>query len=124
MLVIAAIWWAALSLLTFTSANPTTVNREQVLASDVVVQATVQDVAAGKVTVTRRWKDDAVKQHIVVSGLQSFEVQQGDEIVLPLTGDNDGTFKLTQLKRSQQTYIYPAAAEVFEQLDTIIAGAR
>ena len=121
-IVLAVIWWIALSLLTLLSANPTTVNRMQVVNSDLVVIAQVKDVKSGTVDVTQQWIDPNPQTTLVVSGLSEFDVKNGDTIVLPLTGGPDGTFFLTRVQHTKPnpkgtTYIYPATDEVLEQVE-------
>lgn len=123
---VAVVWWIGLSLLTLLSANPTTVNRTQVVDSDLVVVAEVQDVQTGIVTVTRQWIDPNPQTSLTVSGLADFDVKNGDTVVLPLTGGPDGTFYLTRVQRTKlnpngKAYIYPASDVVFEQVDEFAA---
>ena len=118
----AVAWWIGLSLLTVLSANPITVNRQQIVDSDVVVVAQVQDLTSGSVTVTQQWIDPNPQTRLNVSGLSEFHVKNGDTIVLPLTGGPDGTFYLTRVHPTRAnpngtTYIYPATDVVLEQVD-------
>ena len=128
---LAVVWWISLSLLTFLSANPTTVNRRQIVDSDVVVVAHVEDLKSGSVTVTKQWIDPNPQTRLTVSGLSEFDVKNGDTVVLPLTGGPDGTFYLTRVHRTPAnpngtTYIYPATDVVLEQVEefTKIQGSQ
>ena len=126
---VAAVWWVGLSLLTLLSANPTTVNRKQIVDSDVVVVARVKDLTSGSVTVTKQWIDPNPQTSLIVTGLSEFEVQTGDTVVLPLTGGPDGTFYLTRVhptkaKPNGTTYIYPATDVVLNQVDEFASVRR
>jgi hypothetical protein len=125
-IMIAAVWWLALSLLGLLSANPTTVNRRQIVDSDLVVAAILTDRERGLVEVTRQWIDPNPQTSLTVSGLDEFDLNNGDSVVLPLTGGPDGTFYLTRVQRTNSqpegtTYIYPTTDVVFQQVEDIAA---
>ena len=125
-IILAIVWWIALSLLGLFSANPTTVNRQQIVDSDLVVVATVKDRERGLVEVTRQWIDPNPQTSLTVTGLEEFELNNGDSVVLPITGGADGTFYLTRVQRTNsepegKTYIYPSTEVVFKQVEEFAA---
>jgi hypothetical protein len=125
-IIVAAGWWLALSLLGLLSANPTTVNRRQIDDSDLVVAVFLTDRERGLVEVTRQWIDPNPQTSLTVSGLDEFDLNNGDSVVLPLTGGPDGTFYLTRVQRTNSqpegtTYIYPTTDVVFQQIEDFAA---
>jgi len=121
-IILAVVWWIALSLLGLFSANPTTVNRQQIVDSDLVVEATVKDRERGLVEVKQQWIDPNQRTSLTVTGLEEFELNNGDSVVLPITGGADGTFYLTRVQRTNsqpegKTYIYPSTEVVFRQVE-------
>ena len=53
---IAAVWWSALASLALFTANPVTVNREQIERAEFVVTALVDAEGSESITVERTWK--------------------------------------------------------------------
>jgi hypothetical protein len=118
---LAAGWWVCLSLLALFTANPVTLNREQILRSkDVVTGTIVGDPGSGKVSVTEEWKGHDLRGTIMVANLATTIARQGTSYLIPLSA-SDETFRVTEtLLPNGAPLIYPATYDALEQLQEIL----
>ncbi len=123
-IVLVAAWWIVLSLLALFTANPITLNRDQILRADAVVTATVdQSPSAGRVTVTRVWKGDRQLGGILVENLRQAGARAGRTYLLPLSHVDDRADRVTATTiPGGPPLIYPATAEAEQQLTQILTS--
>jgi hypothetical protein len=119
--VLAAAWMVAILLLAHYTANPVTLNREQILDSPYVVTATVLgDPASGQVSVEREWKKQSLSGTIDVANLSATGVKAGLTYILPLSKP-DQSLQVTEAPNSNGTaLVYPATPEALDQLKSIV----
>lgn len=121
-LVVLAIWYA----------NPVTLNRRQVLDSDLVISGRVRDLAAGEVEVIKTYLGTAPAALITVTNLNETGAQAGETYLLPLVQTATGqsveelAYKVTPtgLPHPQRPggglpLIYPQSSEVLQQLQEL-----
>jgi hypothetical protein len=120
-IVLAACWWVLLALLSFFTANPVTLNREQILrASFVVTGSLSDDPAANQILVEREWKQNALHGTILVNNLAAVPKPRGKIYIIPLTRVGHG-FEVTEtVDPKLPPLIYPATPEALSQLRTIL----
>lgn len=120
--ILAAGWALFLALLAAYTANPVTLNREQILASSYVVTATVAgDPAEGRVSVEREWKKQALSGTVAVIDLPAAGARRGTAYLIPLSRSDDA-LRVTEAPDSTGApLIYPATPDALKQLRTILA---
>lgn len=120
-LLLAAVWCAALTVLTLAAANPVTLNRDQLLRSPVIVVGRVEDAATGAVTVERGWRSAVGPGDIRVTNLNETAAEQGQTYVLPLMQVSAGTFEVVPARLPRRPWlIYPSSPETIQQVTEII----
>ncbi|REJ71513.1 MAG: hypothetical protein DWQ34_05210 [Planctomycetota bacterium] len=118
----AGLWVAALGTLAFVSANPVTLNRDQIFESRLVVSATVDDPASGVCTIVEVWKGPGeTDKAITVRGLPGDHVQQGETYILPLLVGRGPVYEVTPATRvpGQPRLVYRASRAALAQLEQI-----
>jgi hypothetical protein len=117
-----AIWFVGLSLLALRTANPVTLNRRQILDADLIVEARVDNVAAGECHVTRVWPEALLGETIIIFGLSDLSVHAGATYLFPLRRDEGGAAYsvMPTPPPDTQILVYPANDEARQQLETIL----
>lgn len=129
---LAALWVLFLGGLTYWTANPVTLNRDQILlaqATGAVVVAEVIDAQAGRVRISDVLSvaeglpvEMAIGNELFVPELTAFEVRTGDRVVLPLVpriGRNEVVIAPT---RGGSVQAYPAETGVVQDVKQLLAG--
>ena len=120
---LAAVWMVALILLAAFTANPVTLNRDQVRRSDWVVTGTVVDLDKSLVAVEKEWKRGRITGEIAVRNLRETSARTGERYILPLSADKNGgtRYRVTEspVPRSAPP-VYPATEEALAQLHAIL----
>jgi hypothetical protein len=126
---IASAWIAFLVVLTLISANPVTLNREQILESTLVIAGEVEDLPAGKVSVLPD-ADILMDQTIVIRNLQDTPARPGERYLFPLQPvftrglPERGVFQATPSRLPDRApLIYPDGEIALRQLQAIRASA-
>ena len=89
-------WWAVLIGLTIVTANPVTLNREQINRADIVVTAKVLNAKTGQVAVLKEWKIGTKRETLRIEGLQKSRAADGETYILPLSINATG-LRVTEL---------------------------
>ena len=119
-IVLACAWISALAVLAFTQANPVTLNRDQILRSEVVVAARIDSVADGTATVEQQWRDRDPLSAITILNLQETAASNGDTYILPLERGRSG-YKVVAAHVPDRPYlVYPATESTLEQLEQLL----
>lgn len=114
-------WAISLACLAVWTANPITLNREQVLRANYVVTARVDDSASGRVTVEREWKRRGINGQITIANLPAASPRNGADYLIPLTARVDD-YAVTGLPvPGGAPLIYRATPEALAQLRAILA---
>lgn len=117
-----ALWFALLAGLAFWTANPVTLNRQQLRHADIVVQATVDNITTGQCTIVQSWPAGAAGEVVMVKGLDGIPIVIGESYVLALQRDPQGngyTIVTTAPPESAQL-VYPATDDSLRQVSEVL----
>ena len=119
------VWWLTLAAMAIFTANPTTLNREQVLASDYVVTGRVSSGTPGSVEIEREWMHDAKLGAVRVGNLEQAGAKPGRRYLIPLTKSGSQAFHVTETRLPDRPpIVYPADPEALEQLRFLLEKER
>ena len=114
----------ALGALSFLSANPITLNRDQILDATDVLTVVVEDVTAGDVRVEKSWKDAVNDQRITLLNLRATKTDSRQRLLIPVTRSDKG-WQITSSKLPQEPpLVYPATEESERQLELLLKIGR
>ena len=118
---LAIVWVGVLIALVARTANPVTLNRDQILRSHVIVEARVVDSTTGECEVVRAWPAAFPLRTITVRELTTTGAKLDQTYVLPLISIRDD-FEITPTRLPNGVrLIYPATPEAVRQLEAILA---
>lgn len=115
-------WILLLTLLVTVTANPVTLNRQQILDSFVVVRARVVDTERGDCTVLQSWpQDHHPGQSIHVRNLTATGARAGEIYLLPLVQALHGDWDVTPSPLpGNQPLIYPDDSKAMGRLQQLL----
>ena len=122
-----ALWIAALAALAVFTANPITLNREQIMTSDAVVTARVLDPAAGTVAVEKVWKSrtELTAERLALDNLDKGRIRAGALYLVPLSRVRADRYEVTRTQLpNQQPLVYPATDDAVRQLEAILKSQQ
>lgn len=122
-----AVWFVLLVTLAVRTANPVTLNRLQIRQADLIVEATIEDLATGECRIVRSWPDaPQLGPVITVTGLGELSVRPGEAYLLPLNRNERGAgFHIAPTPPPlSKPLIYPADDESRRQLEEILDDAQ
>jgi hypothetical protein len=116
------IWCAILIGMALLTANPVTLNRDQILRADLVIIGTVEsEPAQGEVSVSREWKKNGLKGKIHVENLEEAKIRRGATYLMPLSHATTG-YRVTEARLANSApLVYPETPVAIEQLEEILA---
>jgi hypothetical protein len=116
------IWCAILIGMAWLTANPVTLNRDQILRADFVITGKIEsEPAQGEVSVSREWKKNGLKGMIHVENLEEAKVRRGGTYLMPLSHASTG-YRVTEARLANSAaLVYPATPAAIEQLEEILA---
>jgi hypothetical protein len=119
-IVLAILWWIVLVLLAVFTANPVTLNRDQIAHSSHVITGVVDDPSSGQVTVEREWKGKGLSGVITVEDLAASGARQGGKYLLPLSRGAIN-WRVSETPRPASTrLIYAESPDAIAQLQSIL----
>jgi hypothetical protein len=121
---IGAAWLACLALLSLLTANPVTLNVEQVLEASDVVTAIVTDAGSNTIRVEHSWKGVLEQGNIRVLNLLDAKPPIGEPLLIPLNESESGWQVTTTHLPGQPPLLYPATLEAEQQLRHILKTGR
>jgi hypothetical protein len=102
------------------TANPVTLNRDQILRADFVITGKVEsEPALREVLVLREWKKNGLTGKIHVENLEDARVRRGGTYLMPLSHASTG-YRVTETRASSPAIVYPATPEAIDQLEKIL----
>jgi hypothetical protein len=122
--VVAATWLIGLGGLSFQSANPVTINCEQVLSATDVLTAVVDDAKAGTVRIEKSWKGMVSDDRLVLSNLPAAKVLARDRLLIPVSKARSGWQVTHSRLPNEPPLVYPATAESEGQLRQLLKAGR
>ena len=116
----AVIWMMSLLILSVTSANPVTLNRDQIIGSSDVLTALVKDPESGTIKVEKSWKNVVDEQELKVTDLASLAVTKEERFIIPILRNQDAWHVTPSKLPKTPRLIYPASDEADRQLKSIL----
>jgi hypothetical protein len=117
-------WLASLALLSLLTANPVTLNVQQVLEASDVVTAVVTDTHSNTIRVEQSWKKVLAPGNLHVSNLLEAKPPIGESLLIPLSESELGWQVTTTHLPGQPPVLYPATPEAEQQLRHILMVGR
>jgi hypothetical protein len=93
---LAGIWWAVLIGLATLTANPVTLNREQIRQADVIVSAKVTHAEKNEAVIEKVWYGAIEAGEVTIEGLSESGVRDGEAYLIPLKRAGAGRLKIAQ----------------------------
>ncbi len=119
------VWLLMLLTLVVLTANPVTLNRHQVFAARLIVEADVADASRGLCRVHQSWPAVPGLTEVQVSDLPGRGLQPEEHYLIPLSLDETGQYRITPVPNESSTpRIYPATAPALAQLEELLAVAE
>lgn len=120
---LAVLWVILLGTLSLLTANPVTLNRDQILNATDVLTAVVQD-DYGQVRVEKSWKGVVQENEIELSNLRYSHPTVGDRLLIPVTTARDGWRVALSNLPDQPPLVYPVNEESERQLLHLLKHGR
>ncbi len=117
----AGLWVLGLIVLAMLTANPVTLNRQQILGSDYVATAVRKDADSPVLEVQKEWKHGEKLGEITITNLSDIDMPAGREFLVPLEQMGRNRFLVTPTALPNKApLIYPATPESKAQLKDIL----
>lgn len=120
---LAALWVIVLGTLSLLTANPVTLNRDQILNATDVLTAVVQD-DYGQVRVEKSWKGVVQENEIELPNLHYCRPAVGDRLLIPVTTAQAGWRVALSNLPDQPPLVYPVNQESERQLLHLLKHGR
>ncbi len=118
------LWVIGLGLLSYLTANPVTLNRDQILDATDVLTAVVEDVEVGRVRVEKSWKNAVLDEQLTLINLRETKPASHHGLIIPVTLTGNG-WQITPSKLPREPpLIYPATEESERQLRHLLKIGR
>lgn len=124
---VTTLWTAALAFLALGTANPVTLNRQQIEDAGFVVTARILDANAGTIQVTREWKQATgeTRTGLSLDNLRRTEARTGRDYLIPITRIGGSRYIVTESRLSNaRPLIYPATPEATAALESLLEAFR
>lgn len=118
------LWMIGLGVLSFLTANPVTLNRDQVLESTDVLTAVVEDVQSGQVHVEKSWKDAVQDEQLALSNLREAKPSVRQRLLIPVTRMRRGWQVTPSKLPGEPPLVYPITEESERQLRHVLKHGR
>lgn len=119
---VAALWLLALGSLALFTANPVTLNVEQVRTSEYVVTGCLAGDERRVLVVERQWKGAETLAELRVGNLSQTAIKHGQSYLVPLSRTRSGALEVTETDLPENPpLVYPATDEAIAQLKAIFA---
>lgn len=128
-LLVGIVWWIVLLGLAAQTANPVTLNFQQIAQADAIVLARVVQPEAGQVDVLRWWlREEPVASPLVLGNLDDRLADPDQSYLIPLSVGADGTLMVTRARLPTAgrnappaaAYIYPASPDTIQRLESLL----
>ena len=118
------LWFVGLGVLSLLTANPVTLNRDQILESADVLTAVVEDPRAGRVRIEKSWKGFVEQEHLDLANLSELKVSANERLLIPVTRAARH-WQVTQSKLpGYPPLVYPVTEESERQLRHLLKTGR
>jgi hypothetical protein len=121
-LLLAAVWWVVLGTLAALTANPVTLNREQLLRAEFIVTGkVVGNPSDGELAVERDWTHHSLSGTVHVINLADVKPRAGVDYLIPLSKGTHGFHVTATPIPDRPPLVYAATPEAIGQLKGILA---
>ncbi len=117
---LAVTWMVLLLVLSVTSANPVTLNRDQIVEAADVLTVLVKDQQTGAVQIEKSWKGELSDHELVVTDIASMGVATGQRFLIPITREGSQWQVMPSKLPNNARLIYPMSPEAERQLKSIL----
>ncbi len=118
------LWVIGLGVLSWLTANPITLNLDQILDATDVLTAVVEDIEVGRVSVEKSWKNAVRDERLTLINLRETKPDSRQRLIIPVTLTNKG-WKITPSKLPREPpLVYPATEESERQLRHLLKIGR
>ncbi|MCA9027042.1 MAG: hypothetical protein KDA86_17675 [Planctomycetaceae bacterium] len=122
-LVVFLAWATSLVTMAVFVTGPVTLNRDQILRADVVVQGTIDPAKPGTFLVERTWPARATDEVLLIDGLAELRLNAGESTLIPLRRSAERLYEIVLTpKPSELPLTYPATEDTIATLDTILSS--
>ncbi len=118
------LWVLGLGLLSFLTANPVTLNRDQILESTNVLTAVVEDIEVGRVRVEKSWKGAIADEQLTLSNLPETKPVARQRLLIPVTFTRPQWLVTPSKLPRGPPLVYPATEESERQLRHLLKTGR
>ena len=119
-----AVWIVGLGVLSLLTANPVTLNRDQILDSVDVLTAVVEDPRAGRIRIEKSWKGFVEQEQLDLENLSELKVSANERLLIPVIRAARH-WQVTQSKLpGYPPLIYPVTDESERQLRHLLKVGR
>lgn len=118
---VAGLWVLTLAALAFFTANPVTLNVEQIRRADYVVTGRVSEESADRLVVEREWKGTDIPELVRVENLSQTAIKPGRSYLVPLSRARADLLEVTTTDLPESPpLVYPATEDATRQLSAIL----
>lgn len=118
------LWVIGLGTLSLLTANPVTLNRDQILGSTDVLTAVVEDARTGQIRVEKSWKNTVRDEQLTLLNLRETRPASRQRLLIPVTLGRQG-WQVTPSKLPHEPpLIYPVTEESERQLRHLLKAGR
>lgn len=118
------LWVIGLGVLSLLTANPVTLNRDQILDAIDVLTAKVEDPRTGKVRVEKSWKDVVVDEHLELTNLGELKFSVNERLLIPVIRSPRGWQVARSKLPGNPLLVYPVTDESERQLKQLLKTGR
>ncbi|TXT30185.1 MAG: hypothetical protein FD138_2321 [Planctomycetota bacterium] len=118
------LWIVGVGALSLLTANPVTLNRDQILESTDVVTAVVKDANHGDVRVEKSWKDVVQEDELELSNLRETSPSVGARLLIPVSSSRKGWRVTLSKLPGEPPLVYPVTEESERQLRQLLKNGR
>lgn len=118
------VWIVGLGVLSLLTANPVTLNRDQILESTDVLTAVVKDAEYGEVRVEKSWKNVVQEDELELFNLRKTSPSVGARLLIPVSSSRTGWRVTLSKLPSEPPLVYPVTEESERQLRHLLKNGR
>ncbi|WP_437205714.1 hypothetical protein [Planctomicrobium sp. SH664] len=109
-------WLTFLAWVTLTTANPVTINREQMSRATLIIQGRVEDLSKGTVSLQKTFLGTPPEKEVAIRFLSRAGAKQGESYIFPLEASDNNRFVIVPSRLPGEiSLIYPAGEEAEQQ---------
>lgn len=118
------LWVLGLGVLSFLTANPVTLNRDQILEATDVLTAVIDDAKDGHVRVEKSWKGKVFDERLTLSNLSETNPVANQRLLIPVTFAPPNWLVTPSKLPREPPLVYPVTEESERQLRHLLKNRR